>query len=578
MGPRASAWSVNVDNSRLLIALGLSLVVLLVYERLVYTRYGSPKPVENAAVDTVEPTPQAPAQPQAVREVVPAGDALIAIETDLFRAVLTPLGGRLAGLTLKQYRESVASDSAPLQLVDQTNEPMLRVALPGLGDDAAVRYAADKSSLILGSGETGDVVFTGEGPGGVHLEKRFTFHGGTYVSDLSVAVTGEKAPRTAGLVLTAMAAEHHQGGGNETALELTGGKLQYVALSDLADPDSDVTHATPEAPTRWAGFAAQYFLAAVVPETAATAHLTAGTYLFPERTPCAEENTACSAGPKRGWRCRGSDAACDGSGTGAACTACIATVPTVRVDQPLKDGRAAFALYFGPKDAEVLARAGHDLDRAIDLGWFWFVALPLLEALRFLHRVVGNWGVAIIVLTSAVKVLTIPLTQVTYKNMKEMQKIQPQMQRIRERFKQDPQAMQKEMLELYRRHRVNPVSGCLPMLLQLPIFVGLYNALMYSIELRHAPFALWINDLSAPDRLAILGISIPVLTIIMGATMFVQQWLTPPQGDPTQQRIMMFMPLLFTYMFINFPAGLVLYWLVNNVITIGQQYWMLRST
>jgi YidC/Oxa1 family membrane protein insertase len=133
------------------------------------------------------------------------------------------------------------------------------------------------------------------------------------------------------------------------------------------------------------------------------------------------------------------------------------------------------------------------------------------------------------------------------------------------------------MMELYRRHRVNPFSGCLPMVLQIPIFVGLYNTLSHAIELRHAPFALWIDDLSSPDRLMILGVGIPVLPLLMGATMFVQQWLTPQQGDPTQQRMMMFMPLIFTFMFINFPAGLVLYWLVNNVLTIGQQYLMMRS-
>jgi len=209
-----------------------------------------------------------------------------------------------------------------------------------------------------------------------------------------------------------------------------------------------------------------------------------------------------------------------------------------------------------------------------------------LRALHLLQAVTGNYGVAIIVLTVLVKLATTPLTQTTFRNMREMQKIQPQMAKLKERFKDDQMALQKEMMELYRRHRVNPLSGCLPMVLQLPIFVGLYNALSHAIELRHAPFALWINDLSAPDRLPIPGIPIdtpligagvPVLTLVMGASMFVQQWLTPQQGDPAQQRMMMFMPILFTYMFMNFPAGLVLYWLVNNVLTIGQQYLSLRS-
>jgi len=274
------------------------------------------------------------------------------------------------------------------------------------------------------------------------------------------------------------------------------------------------------------------------------------------------------------------------TGTAPALLTSTDSVPIVRVDSPVVDGQARFEVYAGPKDRDVLTAAKHELDRALDFGWFWFIAIPLLVALRWLHQITGNYGVAIIVLTALAKAVTAPLTQTTFRNMREMQKIQPQMAKLRERLKDDQVALQKEMMELYRRHRVNPFSGCVPMLLQLPIFVGLYNALSRSIELRHAPFALWINDLSAPDRLVIPGIppgtpligaGVPVLTLLMGASMFLQQWLTPQQGDPTQQRMMMFMPLVFTFMFINFPAGLVLYWLVNNLLTIGQQYLMMRS-
>ena len=162
--------------------------------------------------------------------------------------------------------------------------------------------------------------------------------------------------------------------------------------------------------------------------------------------------------------------------------------------------------------------------------------------------------------------------------MKSMQKLQPQMAKIRERYKDNAEEMNKEIMELYRRHKVNPLGGCLPMVLQIPVFIGLYNALSHAIELRHAPFLLWITDLSAPDRLGALAIpfvsppGIPVLTLFMGASMFVQQWMTPSTGDPAQQRVMMIMPLMFTFMFVSFPAGLTLYWLVNNVLTIGQQY------
>jgi YidC/Oxa1 family membrane protein insertase len=163
--------------------------------------------------------------------------------------------------------------------------------------------------------------------------------------------------------------------------------------------------------------------------------------------------------------------------------------------------------------------------------------------------------------------------------MKEMQKLQPQLKRLQEQHKDDQAKLQKEMMELYKRAGVNPFGGCAPMLLQIPIFVGLYNALLHAIELRHAPLALWITDLSAPERLMIAGYGIPVLTLLMGGTMVLQQWLTPAQGmDPAQRQMMMLMPIIFTFMFVNFPSGLVLYWLVSNVLGIVQQYVMLKGT
>ena len=172
--------------------------------------------------------------------------------------------------------------------------------------------------------------------------------------------------------------------------------------------------------------------------------------------------------------------------------------------------------------------------------------------------------------------------------MQALQKLQPQMKRLQEKFKDDREALNKEMMELYRRHNVNPLGGCLPMLFQMPIFIGLYNALLNAVELRHAPFMLWINDLSAPDRLpaipaaplAVIAdyeLRIPVLTLLMGVSMLVQQKMTPAAGDPAQQRMMMLMPVVFTVMFVNFPSGLVLYWLVNNVLTIAQQMAMQRG-
>jgi YidC/Oxa1 family membrane protein insertase len=185
-------------------------------------------------------------------------------------------------------------------------------------------------------------------------------------------------------------------------------------------------------------------------------------------------------------------------------------------------------------------------------------------------------------MTVLIKVLFMPLTQKSMRSMREMQKLQPQMTALRERYKDNSEQMNKEIMELYRRHKVNPLGGCLPMVLQIPVFIGLYQALLNAVELRHAPFVLWINDLSAPDRLGSMQLpfvdqpGIPVLTLFMGVSMFLQQWMTPTAGDPTQQRVMLIMPLVFTFMFINFPAGLTLYWLVNNILTIAQQYTLNR--
>ncbi len=261
-----------------------------------------------------------------------------------------------------------------------------------------------------------------------------------------------------------------------------------------------------------------------------------------------------------------------------------------KVDQE----NGSFTLYIGPKDVDVLEKVGHQLARAVDFGWFTFLAVPLLRLLKIFHSVTSNYGIDIILLTVLVKVLFLPLSHKSMKSMRDMQRLQPQMAKLREKFKDDRERLNKEMIELYRRHRVNPLGGCLPMLLQFPVFIGLYQALNQAIELRHASFALWVRDLSTYEcypwpgqtvavgcnDFSVLGLAIPVLVILMGASMLLQQWLTPATGmDPVQQRMMLvMMPVMFTVMFVNFPSGLVLYWLVNNVLTIAQQWWTNRAT
>jgi YidC/Oxa1 family membrane protein insertase len=246
-----------------------------------------------------------------------------------------------------------------------------------------------------------------------------------------------------------------------------------------------------------------------------------------------------------------------------------------------------YAVYFGPKSLETLDLAGTDLARIVDFGFFDIIAKPLLHAMNFIHKFIPNYGIVIIIITIMVKILFWPLSNKSYKSMSQMKKLQPKMAELRAKYKHDKKVMNQELMNLYKLYKINPLGGCLPMVLQIPVFFAFYKMLYQAIELRHAPFFLWINDLAAPDRLFTFGFKvplmsppygIPVLTLIMGASMFFQQKMSPPPGDPTQAKMMMFMPIFFTFIFINFPSGLVLYWLVNNILSMVQQKYVTQKT
>jgi len=239
-------------------------------------------------------------------------------------------------------------------------------------------------------------------------------------------------------------------------------------------------------------------------------------------------------------------------------------------------------IFVGPKDLYILKAQGNSLEASLDLGWFSAIATPLLYTLKFLYDYVGNYGLAIIIITVVLKALFFPLTHKSYKSMKDMQKIQPVMAELKEKYKDDRETMNKKVMELYKDNKVNPLGGCLPMVVQIPVFFALYKALMFSIELRHAPFYLWITDLSGPDNLIGHALGLPFvlgpLPVVMGATMFIQQKMTPTSMDPMQEKMMLASPLVFTVMFLSFPSGLVLYWLINNVLTIAQQMYINKQT
>ena len=253
---------------------------------------------------------------------------------------------------------------------------------------------------------------------------------------------------------------------------------------------------------------------------------------------------------------------------------------------PGQQGVYSFTFYMGPKSQKILGSYDNSLKNAINLGFFNIIAKPLLITMNMIYSVIPNYGVAIILLTILIKLIFWPLGTKSYKSMNEMKKVQPLMMEIREKHKNDKQKMNQEIMGLYKTYKVNPASGCLPLLVQMPIFFALYRMLYQAIELRHAPFIGWISDLSAPDRLFEFNFAIPMmqepygipmLTLLMGASFLLQQKMTPTAGDPMQAKMMMLMPIFMTVIFINFPAGLVLYMFVNNIISMGQQYYIQKK-
>jgi YidC/Oxa1 family membrane protein insertase len=546
---------------RALLAVVISLLILVVYQEVVIKRlYGPPEevpPKEAPLAEKQAPARapevaapevrEAPAPPEVEPKRVEGRD--VVVETDLYRAAFTTAGARLKSFELKRFRTTVQPESPPLELLQQASahDLPLGIVLRGRDSssgkeelrqitDSAVDYRVDREALRASGEETSTLTFSAEIDGAT-IRKQLAVSGNSYMLDVDVSAEGFPSPYSELGVTwdkTVTALPHN---GQEvlfdSTLALRANKLHRHAFDDL---DEGAMH---DGDIQWAGYSGRYFLAALVPTQS-------------------EQNDV------RLWLKRRQD-----------------TIET-QVLFPPQQFRTRLTLYLGPKEIDGLEQAGHSLRRAVDLGWFTFAALPLLNVLKLSHRLTGNYGIDIILLTVVIKVLFIPLTQKSLKSMREMQKLQPQMAKIRERFKDKPEEMNKEIMEMYRRHKVNPLGGCLPMVLQIPVFIGLYQALLNAVELRHAPFVGWITDLSAPDRLGSVQLpfveqpGFPVLTLLMGASMFAQQWMTPSTGDPTQQRIMLIMPVMFTFMFINFPAGLTLYWLVNNILTIAQQYTIYR--
>ncbi|MBU0959891.1 MAG: membrane protein insertase YidC, partial [Proteobacteria bacterium] len=395
------------------------------------------------------------------------------------------------------------------------------------------------------TGNTGKLVMTGSG-NGLSIERTYTFNKDSYVMELAVRVKNISSGVLQG------SAELHQSNtpfrdsGQPGSQFLFVGPAYYMhdSLTEVKAGDYEDGPKTVEGPMDWAAYEGTYFMCGIIPVGDSVISTTMQKF--------GEEGVRMKVN---------------------------STLDTLQAGE---EKVYSYKLYFGPKKLDILKSVGSNLNKAVNFGWFDVIAQPTLWLLNIFHGIFKNYGIAIILVTIIFKAVFWPITQKGLKSMKNMQKLQPKMVKLKEKYKNDPTRMNQEVMNLYKTYKVNPLGGCLPMVLQIPVFFALYKVLLMCIELRHAPFMLWITDLSAPDRLPIgidipyLG-GIPVLTLLMGGSMFLQQKMTPTTADPTQAKIMLFLPILFTFMFVNFASGLVLYWFVNNLLAILQQQLLNRQ-
>lgn len=522
-------------DKRTLLAIALSIGIIVGYQFLMAKLY--PKnPVEQtttvAAKETdkkepqsaVNKVPQPPVVPQPV--VPPAAKPAqvvdgeeIKIETELYSAVLSSVGGTVKKWELKKFK-----DKDGIAVVLQGGKPVVPALSIGFDDKFAfanVNYKVSGRDLKLDeSKKTGTIEFQYAAPT-YSIKRTYTFYYDSYKFDLKDEVTGLQ--------------EYWIAVGSNFGINNTN-EDQHFGPVLLKDSDRIELSANKLKETKnyrdglkWIAQEDKYFFAALVP-----------------LNPVEEAKAWAVADPSS------VDAKNKEAGI---------------ISFKSKSGVNSFLVYAGPKDAEILKPLNVGLEHIIDFGFFAIVAKPLFWLLKLCYKLLGNYGWAIVLMAIVTRLPFIPLLNKSQESMKKMQEIQPKVNEIKEKYKKDPQKMQKEMMEIYKTHKINPVGGCLPMLIQLPIFIALYKVLSVAIELRGAPFMFWITDLSMKDPYY-------VLPIVMGATWFLQQKMMPTPGDPRQAKIMMFMPIIFTFMFLSLASGLVLYWLMGNVMSVIQQYFV----
>ncbi|VEN73134.1 Membrane protein insertase YidC [Candidatus Desulfarcum epimagneticum] len=563
-----------MEQARLFIAIGISFTIFLIWATFFEPKMKekapeiqktaqaekngqnapAPYPEEKKAgeYDRPDPVQMNPAQTAPGDPAASPGRRArtIRVETPLYEAEISENGGALKRFALKEYREEAAPDSPYKELIPKdlpTGSPALDFPSPdGAPISGAVFDADIETDSMTVSGAEKAMTLTWRSPDGLAIEKRYVFRPGRYDIGLEIRIvnrTGEVLRKDMALSLLSRAAAKAATYGFEGPSALVDKSLEQIKVKE----DEETQRFSGK--IDFIAMESRYFMGSVIPQNAPDAEV-------------------------RAFNRRGD-------------LYCRLVYPGLAIG----DGESrsfSFNVYYGPKRLGDLKSVSPELAHVVNFGWFDFIAKPCLWLMNFFYKHIPNYGIAIILLTLLTKLLLWPLGTKSYKSMGQMKKMQPLMAELREKYKHDKKRMNEEVMSLYKTYKVNPLGGCLPMVAQIPVFFALYRMLYQAIELRHAPFLLWINDLSAPDRLFSFPFSIPlmeppygvpVLTLIMGGTMFLQQKMSPPMGnDPKQAKMMMtLMPIVFTVIFINFSSGLVLYWLINNVLSIAQQYYVTQK-
>ena len=564
-----------MDFHRLFLVGALVLVLTLLYQKWLMFEAETADPQRSAQIETarggeavtLETTAKAtdvPSAPPVVTERAnvsaptptlanraPAANTRQRVEviTDLLRAELDTYGGDLRVLDLITYPEKLGAPDVPFRLLTDSGPDLYWVQNGLLGSQSDLpnhhsEYTATNKRYVLAEGKDRIEVPLHIEKDGVHYRKVYTFHRDSYYVDVRYEVQNNTNQEWRGYLYAQFVSTETSDDENTSFLGL--GRLPSFTGGAIYTPDEkykkigfDDMREQPlvqKTTSGWVAMLQHYFVGALLAEKESQ-------YEFYSLVNGSGATTRYSMGYKH-----------------------LAPLSVAAG----RRGEINARMFVGPKENKRLVEADRQLELAVDFGWLTPVSAPLFWLLTQIQRVVVNWGLSIVLLTALVKLVFFPLSAASYKSMAKMKKLGPRMKTLKERYGDDKQKFQQAMMEMYKKDKINPLGGCLPIVVQIPVFIALYWVLLESVELRQAPLALWIHDLSAPDPYY-------VLPILMGASMFVQQLLNPAPVDPMQANIMRILPIVFTLFFLWFPAGLVLYWLVNNLLSIAQQWFVMRK-